>query len=131
MSVRKITVLVLLLVAAVCLAMIVPTRLWVKNKRAFMVYNGRESRDLRLFHGPGGRMLLLIRESKDETAYIYDPATGIEHCNAKAFVVPKFVAIGAQRDCRLLSPAQLENNSLGFRSALGAEIKIRWLEQRH
>lgn len=131
MSARKITVLVLMVAAAVCLAMIVPTRLWVKNKRAFMVYGGRESRELRLFHGGSGRMLMLIREGREETVYVFDPASGIERCEAKGLIVPKFVAMGAPRGCQRLGPGKLENNSLEFKSAFGAEVKIRWLEQRH
>jgi len=45
------------LVLIVSALIIVPPRVWVKNKTAKVIYNGQLSEKVKLFHGKDGRLL--------------------------------------------------------------------------
>src|SRR3989442_434495 len=55
----KSIVLVALIISAL---MIVAPRLWVKNKKSLLTYNGRISEQIKLFHGRNGAVLFYLPE---------------------------------------------------------------------
>jgi hypothetical protein len=86
----KSIVVILLIVSAL---IIVPPRVWVKNKKAKLTYNGRISEDLKLFHGSDGRVLFYLPDQDRSGAYVYTPETGLWRCPDSYFVPLKLVAL--------------------------------------
>ena len=78
--------------------MIVAPRVWVKNKKASLVYNGHISEQIRLFHGSNGRLLFYIGEAGEDPdhAYVYTPENGLWDCGHGAFVRLKLIALSVR-----------------------------------
>jgi hypothetical protein len=86
----KSTVVVLLIVSAL---IIVPPRLWVKNKKAKLTYNGHISEKIKLFHGQNGMILFLLPDQDSSGAFVYAPAYGLWHCGSGSFISLKLIAV--------------------------------------
>jgi hypothetical protein len=86
----KSSVVLLLLVSAL---IIVPPRVWVKNKKAKLTYNGHISEELKLFHGNNGRLLFYLPEQDATGAYIYTSQDGLWRCGPSSFTAMKLIAI--------------------------------------
>ena len=66
---------------AAALLMIATPRLWVKNKRVQLSYDGRKSERVTLYHGSGARLLVFLAESGEpQGVYVFDPARGLWFC---------------------------------------------------
>jgi hypothetical protein len=118
-----------LLVAAVL--MIAAPRIWVKNKKARLIYQGRSTDDFLLFHGSGGRMLITTKISGEAPAFMYVPGRGIASCGQGAFVYVKLATLETRTDSRCTwfrsdSETRAAKNSLQFLSPRGAPIEVLW-----
>jgi len=128
---RALKILAPVLLVAVLL-MIVAPRIWVKNKNARLIYKGHTQEDFLLFHGSGGRLLLLAKLPAEAPALMYDPARGVASCGEGAFLNFKVVRLEARTDSRCTwfreaKEARTGRNSLHFVSPHGAEIEVEWL----
>ncbi len=128
---RKVLKLVVpvLLVAAVL--MIVAPRIWVKNKKARLIYQGHATDDFLLFHGSAGRMLVLANIPGEAAGLLYDPARGLASCDEGAFLSVKLVLLETrtQTRCtwyRAATEARTDTNSLRFLSPRGAAVEVLW-----
>lgn len=81
---------VLLIVSAL---IIVPPRVWVKNKKAKLTYNGHISEKIKLFHGHNGMILFLLPDQDASGAFVYAPEYGLWHCGSGSFISLKLIAI--------------------------------------
>jgi hypothetical protein len=90
--VRKALKLIVPLLLIVSALIIVPPRVWVKNKKAKLTFNGRISENLRLFHGSNGRVLFYLPDQDRSGAYIYTPKTGLWRCPDVYFIPLKLIA---------------------------------------
>jgi hypothetical protein len=86
----KYVVPLLLLVSAL---IIVPPRVWVKNKKAKLTYNGRISENLKLFHGSDGRVMFILPEQDLGGIFVYAPERGLWRCGAGSFIGMKLIAL--------------------------------------
>ena len=124
----KITVPVLLVAA---LLMIVAPRIWVKNKKARLIYKGHTQEEFLLYHGSGGRLLLLAKIPGEAPALLYDPARGVASCGEGAFLNLKLARFEARADSRCTwfrapREARQAGNSLQFVSPHGAAVEVEW-----
>ncbi|MBI2681854.1 MAG: hypothetical protein HYX26_01300 [Acidobacteriales bacterium] len=66
---------------AAALLMIATPRLWVKNKRVQMTYDGRKSERVTLYHGSSDRLLFFLAEpGEPQGVYVFDHARGLWFC---------------------------------------------------
>lgn len=124
----KIVVPVLLVAATL---MIVAPRIWVKNKKARLIYRGQATDDFLLFHGSGGRLLLLPKITNESTALVYDPERGVASCGEGAFFYIKLAMVETGTDSRCTwfrnaKEAQAGHNGLRFTSPQGAAVEVMW-----
>jgi len=80
----------LLLVSAL---IIVPPRVWVKNKKAKLTYNGHISEKIKLFHDQNGLILFLLPDQDSSGAFVYAPEYGLWHCGSGSFISLKLIAV--------------------------------------
>ena len=124
----KIVVPVLLLAAAL---MIVAPRIWVKNKKARLIYKGQATDDFLLFHGSAGRMLLMPKIAGEAVGLLYDPERGVASCGPGAFFSVKLAMIETRADSRCTwfraaKEVKAGRNVLRFTSPHGAAIEVLW-----
>ncbi|MCU1311560.1 MAG: hypothetical protein JWO20_2685 [Candidatus Angelobacter sp.] len=86
----KSIVVILLLVSAL---IIVPPRVWVKNKKAKLTYDGRISESLKLFHGSDGRVMFMLPEQDLSGIFVYAPERGLWRCGVGSFIGLKLIAL--------------------------------------
>jgi hypothetical protein len=123
---RAILKLILALLLIVSALIIVPPRVWVKNKTAKVIYNGQLSEKIKLFHGNHGRVLFYIDGVDPNRAYVYtaeDPqgSNGLWRCGSGFFAPLKFFAFSKSRSSGCngtgigeLLPAKVGNQSIQF-----------------
>ena len=124
----KIVIPVLLLAA---LVMIVAPRIWVKNKKARLIYHGRSTEDFLLFHGSGGRMLVTANIPGEAPGFMYVPGRGVASCGQGAFVYVKLATLETRTDSRCTwfrsaAETRAAKNSLQFLSPRGAPVEVLW-----
>lgn len=127
-KVLKIVVPVLLVAA---LLMIVAPRIWVKNKKARLIYQGHAQEGFLLFHGSGGRLLITSKIPTEPAAFLYDPQRGLASCNDGAFFSIKLVIFETRTSTRCNwyrepRDARVGKNSLQFLSPRGAKVEVLW-----
>ncbi|HUR36745.1 MAG TPA: hypothetical protein VM009_02935 [Terriglobales bacterium] len=127
-KVLKIVVPVLLLAA---LVMIVAPRIWVKNKKARLIYAGHATDSFLLYHGSGGRLLIAPKIAGEAPFQMYDPQRGTAACGPGAFVTIKVAAIETRTDSRCTwfgtaKDAKAGPNALRFTSSQGKPIEVMW-----
>ena len=118
-----------LLVAAVM--MIAAPRIWVKNKKTRLIYQGRATDDFLLFHGSAGRMLIAANIPGEASGWMYDRERGLASCGRGAFVYLKLAMLETRTDsrCTWFRPAagtRVSKNSLQFVSPRGAQVEVLW-----
>jgi hypothetical protein len=118
------------LVVAAVLMIVVP-RIWVKNKKARLIYNGHTQEDFTLYHGKGGRLLLVETLPGEAPAMLYDPARGVASCGPGAFLDLKLVRFESQVDSRCTwfreaKEAHVGGNALRFNSPRGVAVEVEW-----
>ena len=107
-------------------------RMWVKSKYPRLIYDGHVSEHIKLYHGSGGKLLILIDEGQERgNIYVYQPVNGIERCPRQSFAVLKMTAFrkpfgpvcenGAGNKITLES---VDENDVRFVSAADAKIEI-------
>jgi hypothetical protein len=124
----KISATVLLIAAAL---MIVAPRVWVKNKKARLIYNGRISEKVKLFHGTANRLYVTIAEPGEPAGYVFDPASGIAPCATSAFVYLKLIAFelrssSCNRAMDSPSAVRASTNALQFVSQQNVPVEVQW-----
>ena len=126
----KIAAAVMLIVSAV---MIVAPRLWVKNKKALLTYNGHLSEKIKLFHGRNGALLFYLPDQDARGAYIYTPQHGLWRCNDDAFLYLKLIALSKREPAacsetasgKPLTPVTAQPQSLEF-TLEGIPVVASW-----
>jgi hypothetical protein len=113
------------------LVMIVAPRIWVKNKKARLIYKGHTKQDIVLYHGQGGRVLLFPKIAAEAPAMLYDPARGMASCGEGAFADLKLARLELRADSRCTWFRQTKEttamgNSIRFVSPHGAEMEVEW-----
>jgi hypothetical protein len=124
----KIVVPVLLVAAVV---MIVAPRIWVKNKKARLIYAGQATDSFLLYHGSAGRLLIAPKIAGEAPFQMYDPEKGIAACGPGAFVTVKVAVIETRTDSRCTwfgsaKEAKASPNALRFTSSNGKPIEVMW-----
>ena len=91
-----VTIALMLLLAGAFI--ILRPRLWVKNKTAKVIVDGRLSEDVKLFHGSDGRVLFYIKQTDrgDGDPFLYNVNDGIHGCFADRFLRLKIITIAKQ-----------------------------------
>lgn len=124
----KIVVPVLLLAAVV---MIVAPRIWVKNKKSRLMYQGRTFENALLYHGSGGRLLIQAKLPGEAPFLVYDPARGVASCGDGAFLYVKLAFIETRTGSRCTwfrgaKEAKASATSVQFRSPRGIDVEMLW-----
>ncbi len=125
-------------VAAVVLAlavllMILLPRLWVKNSRARLVYGGKVSEKVRLYHGAGGRMMVRLDEPGEDSDHVFLPGLGMWTCPPASFRGPKLVVFTRDTDgCSRAQAHSLPLHESGeyllrYTSPRRVMVEVRWL----
>lgn len=102
-------------------------RLWVKNKTAKVIVDGRLSEDVKLFHGSDSRLLFYLRDDAG-AIYYYSAHSGVLRCDATNFVSLKVLVFGshATPSCPVeASSAIVREQSLEF-SRRGHLTVVSW-----
>jgi len=115
---RLITIVTLLVVLAGAFIIVRP-RLWVKNKTAKVIFDGKLSEDVKLYHGSDDRLLFFLKDDSDG-AYYYDFTTGISRCNKSEVVSAKLIVFSPKS-----RPACLERLGAGNRESQSLEFHQR------
>jgi hypothetical protein len=124
---KKFLTVVVLLIVVVGAFIILRPRLWVKNKTAEVIVDGRLSEGIKLFHGSNDRLLFYLR-SEPTHAYYFSANAGVLQCDAHDFVSLKIIVFSAhaQPRCEAAAPsAVFEQQSLRFTQA-GHNIIVSW-----
>jgi hypothetical protein len=120
---------------ATAFLMIATPRLWVKNKRVQLEYDGRKSERVVLYHGSRDRLLFYLQEpGEPEGVYVFDPPRGLWFCPpgdvrrirllAFTLVQPSACAgSGSGRAVPLLSSSEFE---VRFASVRGRAVGVTW-----
>ncbi|HUQ50294.1 MAG TPA: hypothetical protein VM056_06230 [Terriglobales bacterium] len=126
----KMTAAVLFVVA---LLIIVVTRLGVKSKNATLIYGGKKSASIRLFHGAGEPfgydLLIYLPESGEDQPYVVEN-NSLFVCDEKTFLNMKLIAFGRHNfeRCRMLASDRIfiRNLSVEFVSKKGVPVMVYW-----
>jgi hypothetical protein len=116
-----------LLVVAV--VMIAAPRVWVKNKTARYVQDGKVSDSFRLYFGSDGRILLV--PNGGEVAYAHLPARGAHAtaiCRKVDFRLLKIFAFGSDSNCEMVHTDRwsVEGVKWKFLVPAGPEFEVSW-----
>src|SRR5438128_6801796 len=89
----------MLIVLVVAFILLRP-RLWVKNKTAKVIVDGRLSEDVKLFHGSDGRLLFYLKgtDRPEGDPFIFYANTGVFRCTSDRVMPLKIIAIAKQAD---------------------------------
>jgi hypothetical protein len=109
--------------------MIAAPRVWVKNKKAHMVRNGKVVPAFKLFFGSGGR--ILVAPDAALRFYAYLPSAGnhnVVACESSSFRYLKIIAWGSTEGCAPLpSGASVATPlKLAFTADDGAMYEVSW-----
>jgi len=136
---KKIFTIIMLLVVAVGAFIILRPRLWVKNKTAKVIVDGRLSEDVKLFHGSDERLLFYLDKMDPGYSFVYtahDPygSNGLYRCRKGFFIRAKLIAFSKWRisgcnEPMLATPGidhvAMHDQSLDF-SLNGANVSVSW-----
>ena len=92
---RRIFAVVAVLLVLAGAFIILRPRLWVKNKTAKVIVDGRLSEDVKLFHGSDGRLLFYLKEDPAH-AYYFSAHSGVLECRADEFASMKIIVFSPQ-----------------------------------
>jgi hypothetical protein len=109
--------------------------LWVKNKTAKVIVDGRLSEDVKLYHGSDGRILFYLK-SDPHGFYYHDVNTGIFFCfnDSHSFLPLKLVVLSREampRCADFYGEGKLSNQSLEFHNrnadgTPGQDVIVSW-----
>jgi hypothetical protein len=127
--VRKLFTLVIGVVLIVAVVMIAMPRLWVKNKTARLVQDGKVTDSFRLYFGSDGRILLA--PDSGEVAFAHLPERGahaIGYCAKKRFRFLKLFAFGDDSDCKTMYSDHwvVEGVKWHFSVPAGSDFEVTW-----
>ena len=137
---RSIITSVLILATLAILVWLAIPHVWVRDRSVQMVYGGKISQDVTLYHGSDGREAIRIpdRTNNGELIYVYDPKFSSEYgmaaCHPDQFVSLKFLLLAqdSYNKCVGLTKIDAERvlivtpTSLEFRAAGNIPVKITW-----
>jgi hypothetical protein len=92
---RKVLAVLALVVVLISAFIILRPRLWVKNKTAKVIVDGRLSEDVKLYHGSDDRLLFYLKDDP-QGAYVYDARTGLWRCDKSYFFSAKIIVLTAR-----------------------------------
>jgi hypothetical protein len=124
---RRILTFIVLLIVVVGAFIILRPRLWVKNKSAKVIVDGRLSEDVKLFHGSNDRLLFYLR-SEPAHAYYFSAHAGVLLCESSDFVSMKIIVFSprATPRCSVAAPTPvIAQQSLEFAQS-GHTITVSW-----
>ena len=135
MSKRNILTTLLILIATVTLAWTTLQHVWVRDRSAQLVYNGKVSQNVLLFHGSNGRHLIYIDEPMQfGSVYLWATRAGTDHsmqvCNRRSFLSVRVMALEKfdQPDCHALSATVRDaERSLEFASNDDHTVRVSWM----
>ena len=121
---RALTIVAILAVVIVGF-MILRPRLWVKNKTAKLIVDGRLSEDVKLFHGSDDRLLFYLKDDPGAVYYFSDKS-GVLRCAGTAFVSLKVLAFSthsipecpAEATTAIIREQSLEYSSRGHATVI-------------
>jgi hypothetical protein len=87
---RKLFAIIALVMLSVGGFIILRPRLWVKNKTAKVIVDGRLSEDVKLFHGSDDRLLFYLKDDPRHT-YFFSKGSGVLKCSASEFASLKII----------------------------------------
>lgn len=105
-------------------------RLWVKNKTAKVIVDGRLSENVKLFHGSDGRLLFYVKgtDRSEDDPFLYDVNTGVFRCFADRFFKLKILTVAKQATPYCMDfygDGKPGNQSLEFQYH-GQDIVVSW-----
>ena len=116
--------------AVLVLAVMIATpRLWVKNKKAHFVQDGKVRTDMRLYFGAGDRMLLVPAEG--DVAYVSGPPErrdAIAICAKSEFRMFKSIALGSTANCVSAEARNVRRGEVSWHFATvgGRQYEVSW-----
>jgi hypothetical protein len=125
--VRWIVLAVMVLSAAVWVA----PRVYVKNRHAHLVYDGKVSAKVRVFHGSRGRLAIIMDEPKEiGLVYMLEPGDfprEVEQCGPADFVNLKLLLLQkSSGTCHFSSDAAANGFSISFTTKSGVPVTVSW-----
>jgi hypothetical protein len=126
---RKLLTLLISVIVIAAVVMIAMPRVWVKNKTARQVQDGKVSDSFRLYFGSEGRILLV--PDVGDIAYAHLPARG-EHataiCRKADFRFLKLFAFGKDSNCEMVRSDRwsVEGVKWKFSVPAGPEFEVTW-----
>lgn|GEM_PF-4510323 len=135
MSRRNIITASLILIATATLAWVALPHIWVRDRSVQLVYNGKVSRNVLLFHGSRGRHLVYIDEPMQYgSVYLWNTHIGTDQsmqvCSRRRYVSIRVMAFEklTQADCRALTAiVHVTDRSLEFVSSDKLPIRVSWM----
>jgi hypothetical protein len=126
---RKVLTFVIAAVVIVAVVMIAMPRVWVKNKTARLVQDGKVSDSFRLYFGSDARILLV--PNAGDIAYAHLPARGahaIAVCRKPDFRFLKTLAFGNDSNCEMVHSDRwsVEGVKWKFSVPAGSEFEVTW-----
>ncbi len=126
---RKLFTLVVGVMLVMAVVMIAMPRVWVKNKTARLVQDGKVIDNFRLYFGSEGRILLVPTDGN--IAYAHLPARGahaIAICRKPDFRFLKLFAIGTDTNCEMVHSDQWSAAGVKWRFAIpaGSQFEVAW-----
>src|ERR1041385_3618783 len=116
-----------MLIVAIGAFILLRPRLWVKNKTAKVIVDGRLSEDVKLFHGSDGRVLFYL-QNDPLSPYMYESLNGVKGCDESVFVNLKVIALSRQAVpycADYFGEATFRGQSLEFHRH-GQDIVVSW-----
>ena len=109
--------------------MITTPRLWVKNKKAHFVQNGRVRNDMKLYFGWGDRILLV--PDRSDVVYVsgpVEPGSAVFACDKRDFRYFKVVAVGPGLECgdAGIQDVERSESSWRFTTGTGGQYEVTW-----
>jgi hypothetical protein len=128
---RRIIAFLAMLIVLIGAFILLRPRLWVKNKTAKVIVDGRLSEDVKLFHGSDDRLLFYLKSDPNH-AYVYDRDNSAWRCESSYFASLKIIAVSRYKavfGCALngesLDNAHRELQSLAF-DWHGQHVVVSW-----
>jgi hypothetical protein len=126
---RKLLSLSISVVVIVAVVMIAMPRVWVKNKTARLVQDGKVTDSFRLYFGSGGRILLV--PNAGDIAYAHLPARGAHAtaiCSKPDFRFLKTLAFGNDSNCEMVHSDRWSVAGVKWKFSVpaGPEFEVTW-----
>jgi hypothetical protein len=119
---------VLIGLLAIALLMIAAPRVWVKNKKARLVHNGKVTPAFKLFFASGGRIMLAPEAVPRYYAYLPDEGGKVVACEPRVFRYMKIFTWGSTNRCSALvnGPTEVTPLKLVFTADEGDIYEVSW-----